>query len=100
MFSYHFTMKRFFKKMNRDCEEDDESRRMKNALILGTMAEFQSTSSNPLTKPDSQNGREYINRYREDHDKMLKRDILCQDASQNDINVLRQSSVFNKLTVG
>ncbi|CAL9020436.1 unnamed protein product [Prunus brigantina] len=54
-------MKRLFKKMNRDREEDDESRRLKNALILGTMAEFQSSSFNPLTEPDSQNCREYIN---------------------------------------
>ncbi|PQQ10385.1 hypothetical protein Pyn_29991 [Prunus yedoensis var. nudiflora] len=32
--------------MNGDREEDDESRREKNAFILGTMAKFQSSSSN------------------------------------------------------
>ncbi|KAI5312556.1 hypothetical protein L3X38_041729 [Prunus dulcis] len=46
--------------MNRDCEEDDESKRMKNALILGTMAKFQSSSSSSVTKPDSQNGPKMI----------------------------------------
>ncbi|BFG38102.1 hypothetical protein CerSpe_243760 [Prunus speciosa] len=62
--------------MSRDREDDDESRCQKNALILGTMEEFQSSSSNPPTKPSSQNGREYINQYREDHDKMLRMDYF------------------------
>ncbi|KAH0972067.1 hypothetical protein GBA52_024223 [Prunus armeniaca] len=52
---------RYFKKMSWDREEYDESRCQKNALILGTMEEFQSSSSNPPTKPSSQNGREHIN---------------------------------------
>ncbi|BFG38209.1 hypothetical protein CerSpe_244830 [Prunus speciosa] len=40
------------------------------------MAKFQSSSFNPPTKPGSQNCREYINRYREDNDKMLRRDYF------------------------